>query len=85
MPGRLPRVIVAHASRAISLFNHDRSRAAVRSPEARERSRSTIACNASAMALSCRLAGNASSQAAYSAWRSTSAAMVSLQRRARLR
>src|SRR5277367_2763632 len=35
-PASLPRVIVTHASRAISLFNHGRSRAAVRSPEAQK-------------------------------------------------
>src|SRR5208283_122204 len=32
----LPRVIVAHADRAIPLFNHGRSLAVVRSPEARK-------------------------------------------------
>src|SRR5271157_3713071 len=33
-PASLPRVIVTHASRAISMFNRGQSRAAVQSPEA---------------------------------------------------
>src|SRR5271170_3819643 len=39
-PASLPRVIVTHASRAISLFNHGQSHVAVQSPEAqRDRAR----------------------------------------------
>src|SRR5271166_643401 len=39
-PASLPRVIVTHASRAISMFNRGQSRAAVQSPEAqRDRGR----------------------------------------------
>jgi hypothetical protein len=49
------------------------------------RSRSTIACSASPVALSCKVSGSASSQAAYSACKATSTATASYQRRARLR
>lgn len=49
------------------------------------RSRSLIACNASASVLSCWLIGSASSQAAYCACNSVSSATASCQRRPRLR
>jgi hypothetical protein len=80
-----PRVIVTHAVLGhLVVQSRPKPRGgsiACSSP----RSRSDIACNASAMALSCKFAGKASSQAAYSACRPTSTAMVSCQRRARLR
>jgi hypothetical protein len=49
------------------------------------RSRSQIACSASAVTLSCRLVGKVCSHAAYSDCRATSVATVSFQRWARLR
>src|SRR5271166_4027297 len=49
----------------VARVNLGRSRGAERSPWSSVRSRSQIACNASAVALSCRFSGRASSQAAY--------------------